>query len=142
MPLVKQTNLFNVNSETGELEPVSSATHYKGSMLGDDWVVVYTRALERLLELNASYTALRIFLKLMSLQTFGKTVKIQKKYLYESLGLCRNSFCKALKWLKDNNFLKELEEDGQNAFLLNPEVTTRGTDSLPGKRLLWSMKLN
>lgn len=141
MSIIKQVSLFKEDKETGEILPLSSSTMYKGSQLGDDWIVVYTKAINKLLESQASYTALRIYLKLMALQTFGKTIKIQKKYLYEQLGLCRNAFCKALKWLKDNDFLQEVEEEGQSAFLLNPNVTTRGTDSLSAKKLLWSMNL-
>lgn len=137
--VVRETHLFDVDADTGEITQLSSSRMYRGSMLGDGYIVVYKRALEGLLEKGASYTALRIYLKLMSLQNFGAKVVIQNKYVYENLGICRNAYYTALNWLVDNGFVKKDTENGMNAFILNPKHTTCGTASLKKRNSLWSM---
>lgn len=139
MSIVKETSVFDVDVDTGEITPLSSSRLYRGSMLGDGYIVVYKNALNALLEKGASYTALRIYLKIMSMQTFGSKVVIQNKYLYESLGICRNAYYAALNWLVDNNFIKKDSENGINAFVLNPKHTACGTASLKKRTALWSM---
>lgn len=140
MSLVRETHLLDVNVETGEVTPLSSSRTYRGSMLGDGYIVVYKSALERLLSEGASYTSLRIYLKLMSLQNFGAKVIIRNKYMYESLGICERAFYKAMKWLIENDFVKKSDENGYTAYLLNPKHTACGTASLQTRSKLWSIK--
>lgn len=139
MSIVKEMNLYDVDVDTGEVTQLSSSRQYRGSMLGDGYIVVYKNALENLLDKGASYTALRIYIKIMSMQNFGTKVVIQNKFLYESLGICRNAYYTALNWLIDNHFVKKDSENGINAFVLNPKHTACGTASLKKRAALWSM---
>lgn len=139
MSIVRETSVVDVNPETGEVTPLGSSRTYRGSLLGDGYIVVYKNALEGLLSKGASYTALRIYIKIMSLQNFGAKVVIQNKYLYESLGICRNAYYTALNWLVDNGFVKKDTENGINAFVLNPKHTACGTAALKKRAQLWSM---
>ena len=135
MGIIKELSLFD--SETGEL--LGEHTFIKGSPLGEGYVVIYTKAIQYLLESNASYTAIRIFLQLMSMQDFGVEIIASKKYLYTKLGICKNAFFKAISWLKQHNFIIETTSLGNTAFILNPNVTTCGTKSLAQKRQIWSL---
>lgn len=141
MPVFTEFSLFEVDPETGEKLPLSdTVTRRRGTQFGDDWVVLQNKAIQKLLSENASYSALRLYLKFVSLQDYGKEIRVSKPYLYKSLNMHRKSFADALKWLEEEGFVKEIEVQGQLAFVLNPEHTAKGSSSLKARRGIWSLK--
>lgn len=141
MPLFTQFSLFEVDPETGEKRTISdTVSRRRGTQFGDDWVVLQNKAINKLLDEGASYSALRLYLKLVSMQDYGKEIRVSKPYLYKSLDMHRKSFADALKWLEDNGFVREIEVQGQLAFVLNPDHTAKGSSSLKARRGIWSLK--
>lgn len=140
MSIVKQVSLFEFDHDTGEATPLRSSTVIKGSELGGDWIVVYTKAFEELLDKGASFSALKLYIKLLAMQTYDEEIVVSKKWLRNELGLCKEAFYAALKWLKDENFVFEGEKLGQGTFILNPAHTAKGTKSLKRRKVMWSLK--
>lgn len=141
MPVFTEFSLFEVNPETGEKLPLSdTVTRKRGTQFGDDWVVLQNKAINKLLDEGASYSALRLYLKLVSMQDYGKEIRVSKPYLYKSLDMHRKSFADALKWLEDSGFVREIEVQGQLAFVLNPDHTAKGSSALKARRGIWSLK--
>ena len=138
--VVQEMNLFELDDETGELTPLSHSSKIKGSQFGEGWIVVYKKSLDKLVDEQAPYTAMKIYCKLMGMQDFGPEIRVQNKFLYESLGITAKAYYKALKWLEDRHFIKRTVALGQNAFVLNPSYTACGKSSLDRRKFLWSMK--
>lgn len=139
MSLVKEITLFDLDKETGELVPMSQTTKYEGTELGDDWIVLYKKALDKLLGMNVSGSTLKLFIKLLSMQDFGKEIVVSKKYLRESLQMPKSTFTMSLTWLKEHDFVKETTSMGNQAFVLNPKVTACGKKALKERKAFWSM---
>lgn len=142
MSQVKEFNLFEMDEETGEVQPVRSVRLIKGSQLGRGWFVMYDKAIDILLERNASPTVWKVYFKLLRLHGYDSSLRVQKEWLIKELGVDRNAFYKALTWLKDNNFISETESMGQTAFVLNPNFSARGTKPLKQRKALWSFSVS
>lgn len=139
MSLVKEINLWNVDEDTGEITPTASHRVYAGSELGDDWVVMYKKPLARLVDEGASYCALRIFLKLASMQDFNKDIVVSRAWLRKELNMGKNTFLEAIQWLSDKNYIKEGEFQGNHTFVLSPHATTCGSKNLKRRKAIWSI---
>ena len=141
VPVFTEFSLFEVDPETGEKRTISdTVSRRRGTQFGDDWVVLQNKAINKLLDEGASYSALRLYLKLVSMQDYGKEIRVSKPYLYKSLDMHRKSFADALKWLEDSGFVREIEVQGQLAFVLNPDHTAKGSSSLKARKSIWSLK--
>lgn len=138
--VIQEFNLFELDEETGEVTPLSHSSKVKGSQFGEGWIVVYKKSLDKLIDERAPYTAMKIYCKLMGMQDYGSEIRIQNKYLYESLGITAKAYSKAIKWLEERHFIKRTTTMGQNAFILNPSYTACGKSSLDKRKFLWSMK--
>lgn len=138
--VIQEFNLFELDEETGEISPLSHSSKVKGSQFGEGWIVVYKKSLDKLIDEQAPYTAMKIYCKLMGMQDYGAEIRIQNKYLYESLKITAKAYAKAIKWLEERHFIKRTTVLGQNAFILNPSYTACGKSSLDRRKYLWSMK--
>lgn len=140
--LVKEFSLFDIDEETGEVSPVSDTKQFKGSPLGKGWFAMYDKAIDKLLESGAPPTAWKLYFKLVRMNNFKENeVRCQKTWLIKELGVTRNAFYNALKWLVDNHFVKETTSMGQGAFIVNPDFSARGTKSLEGRKALWTFSV-
>lgn len=140
MSVFSEFSLFEVDESTGEKRTITDTISRKrGTQFGDDWIVLQNKAITKLLDEGASYSALRLYLKLVSMQDYGKEIRVSKPYLYKSLDMHRTSFASALRWLEEKGFVKESETMGQLSFILNPEHTAKGSSSLRARRALWSV---
>jgi DNA-binding transcriptional ArsR family regulator len=99
-------------------------------------VIVYSKTYKNLLLENTSPSVLRVFGLLMTMQEFDNGIKITKKAIADILKISYDSVMVALKWLKENGYVKEHKVNGITEFLLNPKVTTCGKNR-KAKLALW-----
>lgn len=109
------------------------------SRLGGDWIVMYQSAITKLVTECPKLSIMKVYLTLAGKQTFGTHVVVTISALAKELELDYKTTWAAVKWLEDNQYIKREVIDGVTAFLLNPNHTTKGKDSLPEKTLRWSM---
>lgn len=130
-------NLFQmVDKETGE---ITKESRWSGSMLGDEYFVVYKQAIDRLLhDSEAPETALKIFMKLCTMQTFESAVVVSRKFLMDDLGTTRKTLWKCLSYLKEKAYIMETTVNGHSAFIINPEVSNCGKSAIPTKRKMFA----
>ena len=129
--IAKQVTVFD--ADTGEL--IKESVNY-GSQNGDGWVIVYSEPYKNLLLENTSPSVFRVFGLLMTMQEFENGIKITKKAIADILKISYDSVMVALKWLKENGYVKERKVNGVPEFLLNPNVTTCGKNR-KAKIKLW-----
>ena len=97
-----------------------------GTQNGDGWVMVYREAYMQLMLEAPDFVTSKVFAVLMTKQPFDGGIKMTKKAIADKLGVSRTAVWQALKWLKENHYVKETKTDGITEFLLNPNVTTCG----------------
>lgn len=130
-------NLFQlVDKETGE---ITKESRWSGSMLGDDYFVVYKQAMDRLLHDSAApESALKVFMKLCTMQTFESAVVVSRTFLMNDLKTTRKTLWKALSYLKEHAYIMETTINGHSAFIINPDVSNCGKASIPVKRKIFA----
>lgn len=130
-------NLFQmIDKETGE---ITKESRWSGSMLGDEYFVMYKQAIDRLLhDSEAPETALRVFMKLCTMQTFESAVVVSRTFLMSDLKTTRKTLWKCLSYLKEKAYIMETTVNGHSAFIINPEVSNCGKSSIPIKRKMFA----
>ena len=118
--IVKRVTITDI--DTGLI--IKDSINY-GTQNGDDWVIWYREALEKL-AFNAPLIALKILFFLASKQEFENGIKITKKFISEKLDISSAQLWRGFKWLKENGYVKEHKVNGITEFVLNPNVTTCG----------------
>jgi len=126
-------NLFQmIDKETGE---ITRESRWSGSMLGDDYFVMYKQAMDKLLHDSAApETALRVFIKLCTMQTFEHAVVVSRTFLMNDLKTTRKTLWKCLTYLKEHAYIMETTINGHSAFIINPDVSNCGKASIPTKQ--------
>jgi len=126
-------NLFQmIDKETGE---ITKESRWSGSMLGDDYFVMYKQAMDKLLHDSAApETALRVFIKLCTMQTFEHAVVVSRTFLMNDLKTTRKTLWKCLSYLKEHAYIMETTVNGHSAFIINPDVSNCGKASIPTKQ--------
>ena len=99
-------------------------------------MIVYRDTFMQLLLEAPDFVTLKVFGALMTKQEFEGGIKTTKKAIADKIGASRTAVWQALKWLKENHYIKETKTDGQTEFLLNPNVTTCGKNKKT-KMELW-----
>ena len=122
-----------VDPETGE---VLHETVKYGSQNGEGWMIVYRDAYMQLTLEAPDFVTSKVFTVLMTKQPFEGGIKMTKKAIADKLGVSRTAVWQAIKWLKENRYIKETKTDGVPEFLLNPNVTTCGKNK-KAKIALW-----
>ena len=130
-------NLFQmVDKETGE---ITKESRWSGSVLGDEYFVMYKQAIDRLLhDSEAPETALRVFMKLCTMQTFESAVVVSRTFLMNDLKTTRKTLWRCLSYLKEKAYIMETTVNGHSAFIINPEVSNCGKASIPVKRKMFA----
>ena len=126
-------NLFQmIDKETGE---ITKESRWSGSMLGDDYFVIYKQAMDKLLHDSAApETALRVFIKLCTMQTFESAVVVSRTFLMNDLKTTRKTLWKCLSYLKEHAYIMETTVNGHSAFIINPDVSNCGKSAIPVKQ--------
>lgn len=126
-------NLFQmIDKETGE---ITKESRWSGSMLGDDYFVIYKQAIDRLLHDSAAPdTALRVFMKLCTMQTFEAAVVVSRAFLMKDLKCTRKTLWRCLSYLKQHAYIMETTVNGHSAFIINPDASNCGKASIPVKK--------
>lgn len=130
-------NLFQtIDKETGE---ITRESRWSGSMLGDDYFVVYKQAIDRLLhDSEAPDTALRVFMKLCTMQTFEAAVVVSRTFLMNDLKCTRKTLWRCLSYLKERAYIMETTVNGHSAFIINPDVSNCGKSAVPVKKKIFA----
>lgn len=130
-------NLFQmVDKETGE---IAKESRWSGSQLGDDYFVVYKQAMDRLLhDSEAPESALKVFIKLCTMQTFEHAVVASRTFLMNDLKTTRKTLWKSLSYLKEHAYIMETTINGHSAFIINPDVSNCGKASIATKRKMFA----
>lgn len=128
----KYINLFQkVDQSTGEIVAESK---WGGSPFGDGWVMMYKEVINEMIHsISMPPTALRVFLKLASMQSYDMHIVCSRTYLMKDLGITRKTLWKSLKWLKEENIIMEDEYLGRSSFIINPAVSNCGTQNIGEK---------
>lgn len=105
-----------------------------GNQLKEGWIVVYKRPLERLILECKEYSKVRVFIFLMSRQTFDSLVIISISEIAKKLKMNYKTAWACIKWLEERDYLRRVERDGVVGFMINPQVSTCGKKSLPEKQ--------
>lgn len=131
-------NLFQtIDKETGE---ITKESRWSGSMLGDDYFVMYKQAMDKLLhDSKAPETALRVFIKLCTMQTFESAVVVSRTFLMNDLKTTRKTLWKCLSYLKEHAYIMETKVNGHSAFIINPDVSNCGKASIPSKQRMFAL---
>lgn len=129
-------NLFQlVDKETGEIK---SESRWSGSMLGDDYFVLYKKSIDTLIhDSEAPETALKIFMKLCTMQTFEAAVVVSRTFLMNDLKCTRKTLWRSLTYLKEHAYIMETKVNGHSAFVINPDVSNCGKASIATKRKMF-----
>lgn len=96
--------------------------------------MVYKRPLEKLILECKEYSKVRVFIFLMSRQTFDSLVIISISEIARQLKMTYKTAWACIKWLEDKDYLKRVERDGIVGFMINPKVSTCGKKSLVEKQ--------
>lgn len=133
-------NLFQqVDKETGE---ITKESRWSGSMLGDDYFVIYKQAMDKLLHDSAApETALKVFIKLCTMQTFESAVVVSRTFLMNDLKTTRKTLWKCLAYLKEHAYIMETKVNGHSAFVINPDVSNCGKSSIPTKQKMFAQNI-
>lgn len=125
---------------TGEV-----VSHYNGpktNAIGEEWIFMFKDAMRRLIDEGASYSVMKTFIYISSLQVMNQTyVVVTKAHIRQYLQMSRKTLWESLKWLQEHHFLQESTHNGSCAFLLNPEVTGCGKTAVSNRKRAWSMNL-
>lgn len=126
-------NLFQmVDKETGE---ITKESRWSGSMLGDDYFVMYKDAINNLLhDTDAPDSALKVFMKLCTMQTYETAVVVSRAFLMKDLKCTRKTLWKSLTYLKEHAFIMETTVNGHSAFIINPDASNCGKSAIVTKR--------
>lgn len=107
--------------------------------LKEGWIVMYKEPLRKLITECKEYSKVKVFIYLSSLQTYDSLVFTTITSISKNLNMTYKTCWSCIKWLEEKNYLKRVERDGINGFLINPKVSTYGKKSLKEKNALWSM---
>lgn len=130
-------NLFQmIDKETGE---ITKESRWSGSMLGDDYFVIYKQAMDRLLhDSEAPESALKVFIKLCTMQTFENAVLVSRTFLMNDLKTTRKTLWKCLSYLKEHAYIMETKVNGHSAFIINPDASNCGKASISTRRKMFA----
>lgn len=135
MGIVRQISL--IDEETGEF--ISSNQQKLGSKLKEGWIVVYKRALIKLLEDCPNYATLKVYLRIAAAQTYDTITYITTPYIAKSLGVTYQTAWNAVKWLISNGYLRKTSNPtGANGFIVNPFTSTCGKHNFDEKSKAFS----
>lgn len=136
---MSRTQVFSLfDNETGELiaRNESVVNNYK---LGEDWIVMYQKRLRQLAETVPNLSTIKVYMYLASAQSFDNYIYTTTKQVSLDLDMTYKTTWLAVKWLEDNHYLRRVTPNGVPAFMLNPDVTTKGAKTLQAKKAAWSM---
>ena len=123
MGIVRQISL--IDEETGEF--ISSNQQKLGSKLKEGWIVVYKRALIKLLDDCPNCATLKVYLRIAAAQTYDTITYITTPYVAKSLGITYQTAWNAVRWLVNNGYLRKTSNPtGATGFIVNPLVSTCG----------------
>lgn len=121
----------------GEL--ISDTVTSKPRRLEGEWIVFYKKPLKQLAVDAPPLSILRIYLYLASKQTFETYVLVSPTKIMRDLGISKKTFYDGIKYLKENGYVQQHEHEGNIAWLLNPNLTTRGRGNNDVKNSLWTL---
>ena len=130
MGIIRQIKL--IDEETGEF--ISSNEQKLGTKLKEGWIVVYKKALVRLLDECPNFATLKVYLRIASAQTYDTITYITTPYIAKTLGMTYQTAWNAVKWLVRNKYIKKSQnKTGANGFIVNPFVSTCGKGNFDEK---------
>lgn len=116
---------------------ISDTISRKARMRGD-YVSFYKKPLESIAKDITDGSTIRIYLWLCSKQTFENLVLTTRRQIALSLGLTRVTVWKSIKTLESLGYLKELNVEGNTAYLISPVVCNKGEKQRVKKLDLWA----
>ena len=130
MGIIRQIKL--IDDVTGEF--ISSNEQKLGTKLKEGWIVVYKKALVKLLEECPNFATLKVYLRIASAQTYDTITYITTPYIAKTLGMTYQTAWNAVKWLIRNKYIKKSQnKTGANGFIVNPFVSTCGKHNFDEK---------
>ena len=99
---------------------------------GCGFVMSYSGAICKLVKMNPTISAIRLFLYIAHNQQYGEDgvhfgFSCTKTHLREALNLDRKSVYTALKWLEEQQLVLETKIKGNTEFMVNPHCVTIGS---------------
>lgn len=133
MKKIIQQSLFDDNDNF-----VSSFSKVvNGSALKDGWIFMYKEAINELLDDAPTFAVVKIFFRLASLQTYEPIIHTTLSHVAKLAGLNYKTAWQAMKWLKENGYVKTTEEAGSRGYIINPKVSGCGRSSIKVKEEIW-----
>lgn len=99
----------------------------------------YKKPLKKLAIDAPANSVYRVYLYLASKQTFQTFVIVSPKKIMQDLGITDKTYYSAISYLKENGYIQQHEHDGNIAWLLNPNITAKGSANQPVRNALWSI---
>lgn len=132
----KQFSLFD---DDGTL---IKSTEYSVEGFDRSWFIMYKATTEQMLSKFSELTKLKVFMFILSQQTFDSLVITNMKYIAKTLGISYKSTWLAVKWLIENDFIKKVEKNGNKGFIINPYYSACGRKSLKERKEVWNWSKN
>lgn len=126
--MITQLRLFNDDGE------VLNKITMRGTPLGKDWYVMYEDGVKLLIKQSPNYATMKVYLLLSTMQSYDTYIITNIKHLSTELNMNYVTVWKAVKWLKEHNYIMQEEKNGQCAFILNPSVASKGRKSMKDKQ--------
>ena len=127
--------VFSLFDDYGEL---IKKTEIKGSVFREGWFVMYKEPLEKLILETNELSKVKVFLYITSQQTFEDIVMMTVAHISKHLKMSYKTAWSAVIWLEQNKYLKRVQRKGISGFLINPDVSTCGKESLQRKKDAWN----
>lgn len=137
MKRLLQMTLFDDNNN-----PISQVNKIiDGSVLKDGWVFMYKQAINDLLDDAPTFAVIKIFFRLASMQSYEPIVYTTLSHVAKLASLNYKTAWQAMKWLKENNYVKVVSVSGVRGYLINPSVSGCGRSAMKARIELWSKTL-
>ena len=131
MSTIKELTVMDENGN------VQSKHRWKSRPNPEGFFLSYRAPIKDLILEAPSFSVMKVFLLLSTMQPYEGGVKTTKQAIADELGASYGSIWSACKWLDKNGYITETKNNGQTMFLLNPNVTTCGTKR-QAKEIQWS----
>ena len=123
----RQVSSFDENGEV--ITSTLFRPHFEN---GSGFVLWYMSEMERLAIGAKQASVFRVLFYIAAHQQYGNDgvfgYRCSKKHLQDTLGIQAATLWSALKWLKENFIINEMQVDGVFEFMVNPDIATIGKE--------------
>lgn len=120
-----------IDSSSGEVVVSHSST--KISKLKKGWFAMYKLPIQKLITEVPNFATLKVFLLLSSVQDYETVTIISNNEIARLTQLSYPSVWKSINWLLEHEYIKKASVNGVKGYILNPSVSTCGTDKIPDR---------